>query len=836
MSQPTCGLASQAELQAALPPAGYANRQQDSQPGSLGRTKDAPSSSLVPLPLPRRLSAVLLGQQGSDDLQHRQQLEVLHRQQKEQQTCSARQLGSTPGTQPATFSRSEPPTSTTRPWQAAGRLHGRQPPQLPQPWLPPPGQAGAAGAGNSPRAASKVRRLHAAPAVAAGADSAGLLEQGWFFGGGSRGSAMPPPRPPPNAAPWLAGGWPAAAPAAKPAARVAAKAGRDGGGGGAGGGYQPRQQQQQQQQQHGTSKLKEQVKKLGRQLQSHALHLAQQQGPQSRGHSHVLQPGQEQGPRIEHAQQQGRRTPAPALSRHAESPVAAACARGQPAYGMLPPLEPAPALATAPAPAAAQHPAPAAAVPEACAAASPSPRPAAAPPSPPAAAYLTAYLACLPRGPQWSCALQLVHRLDGLRPSRLTPDDLAAWAAQQGFAAPDLREALVALQAAAVLELRQLPATSGPPCSGSACTAWQLLPAGAGLGLAERDVEAAVQAAEAAGAAAEVAAVGEELVAAVVAAAGQAAARMPVWLKGPRSPTSVALPFIRPGAAAMLRALLASPRRQLPTDALDAAAVAGALERAAGGGQRVPTSQLGMWCRQLLEASTLLDSRQAARSSRLWHIPPSRAAAAAAAVAGVLGQAAPEPGPLPALGAASSGSSDSDAEGAAPTEPATKAALLAVPAAARRKRPLGGSAGLPPRQRQKGAAEGEGAEDGSGVEDAGLAEVQPGGDGTGAAGSPPSLAPAPLLPPMEEAIDVLEAAAGDDAGLMPLALQLLAVAQWAGVEARKAAVFGEWFPEMLPPHRLLLYRKIAAAAGQQDAGRVRSLVLSALLAAPGGRG
>lgn len=38
----------------------------------------------------------------------------------------------------------------------------------------------------------------------------------------------------------------------------------------------------------------------------------------------------------------------------------------------------------------------------------------------------------------------------------------------------------------------------------------------------------------------------------------------------------------------------ASPRRQLPTDALDAAAVAGALERAAGGGQRVPTSQLGM--------------------------------------------------------------------------------------------------------------------------------------------------------------------------------------------------------------------------------------------------
>ena len=194
------------------------------------------------------------------------------------------------------------------------------------------------------------------------------------------------------------------------------------------------------------------------------------------------------------------------------------------------------------------------------------------------------------------------------------------------------------------------------------------------------------------------------------------------------------------------------------------------------------------WCRQLLEASTLLDSRQAARSSRLWHIPPSRAAAAAAAVAGVLGQAAPEPGPLPALGAASSGSSDSDAEGAAPTEPATKAALLAVPAAARRKRPLGGSAGLPPRQRQKGAAEGEGAEDGSGVEDAGLAEVQPGGDGTGAAGSPPSLAPAPLLPPMEEAIDVLEAAAGDDAGLMPLALQLLAVAQWAGVEARKVGL------------------------------------------------
>lgn len=170
----------------------------------------------------------------------------------------------------------------------------------------------------------------------------------------------------------------------------------------------------------------------------------------------------------------------------------------------------------------------------------------------------------------------------------------------------------MALQAAAVLELRQLPATSGPPCSGSACTAWQLLPAGAGLGLAERDVEAAVQAAEAAGAAAEVAAVGEELVAAVVAAAGQAAARMPVsaqaggahessasgspgtpgarqqgstspqaatssppaaaaafplplppslavrWLKGPRSPTSVALPFIRPGAAAMLRALLVS--------------------------------------------------------------------------------------------------------------------------------------------------------------------------------------------------------------------------------------------------------------------------------------
>jgi hypothetical protein len=50
--------------------------------------------------------------------------------------------------------------------------------------------------------------------------------------------------------------------------------------------------------------------------------------------------------------------------------------------------------------------------------------------------------------------------------------------------------------------------------------------------------------------------------------------------------------------------------------------------------------------------------------------------------------------------------------------------------------------------------------------------------------------PPPLLPAPDSVLPVLAAATGDDESLLPLALALLALSQWAGVDARQVCVGG----------------------------------------------
>lgn len=130
----------------------------------------------------------------------------------------------------------------------------------------------------------------------------------------------------------------------------------------------------------------------------------------------------------------------------------------------------------------------------------------------------------------------------------------------------------MALQEAALLELHHRPATASP--GSPARAAWQLLSAGEDLSLWERDAEAAAEGPHTQGsgtAAAQPAERGTAAVGGLLQPAGaaetpaaeqEAAALLQLpfhlavqWQQGGNAPPLWALPFLRPGATAMLRAL-----------------------------------------------------------------------------------------------------------------------------------------------------------------------------------------------------------------------------------------------------------------------------------------
>ncbi|KAL4436712.1 hypothetical protein ABPG75_003851 [Micractinium tetrahymenae] len=145
---------------------------------------------------------------------------------------------------------------------------------------------------------------------------------------------------------------------------------------------------------------------------------------------------------------------------------------------------------------------------------------------------------------------------------------------------------------------------------------------------------------------------GENAVSVAPAAAGAATAGAPTAAQPPLTlptslaikwqgahvrPSQAALRLLRPGAAAMLHAVLASPTKSLATGKLEDIALDFLESLAEVTAQPRPPASITLWCRQLLQSCGLLSCRATQRSSRQWFVPAGRADQAAAAAAEVLG-------------------------------------------------------------------------------------------------------------------------------------------------------------------------------------------------------
>ncbi|PRW57387.1 hypothetical protein C2E21_4320 [Chlorella sorokiniana] len=112
----------------------------------------------------------------------------------------------------------------------------------------------------------------------------------------------------------------------------------------------------------------------------------------------------------------------------------------------------------------------------------------------------------------------------------------------------------------------------------------------------------------------------------------------------------------------------------------------------------------------------------------------------------------------------------------------------------------------------------------------GAATAGGGGGGGGGSGAAVTTGSVQLLPPQEALEDLLSLPAGD-VELLPLAEQLLEVAEWAGVGAAQAAQFGDLIVWLAPSKRLLYYRQLWAATEQQDASKAAAASGAASFAA-----